>query len=141
MSTTLPCKVWWHNTRRIWVNSLIQLDSNRSPMNPGAGLQRCLATLSPFACHPLCWWSYKSADNDRYCKWDHPCATTITSCATWCYFDFTVGWANSIHRRISFTKRKATKAAKKLPENFSSLQEDFLQRVQEAVVKHRGFDH
>lgn len=45
-------------------------------------------------------------------------------------------WCNSIHRRIDFTKRKGTKAAKKLPSNFDELKTGFLERISTAVRTH-----
>lgn len=41
------------------------------------------------------------------------------------FFDFSVGWVNSIHHRINFTKRKATKAAKKTAGKSASFAERF----------------
>ena len=40
-------------------------------------------------------------------------------------------WADSVLKRLQFTKRKGTKAAKKLPEDFSEVKQNFLDRVTE----------
>ena len=48
----------------------------------------------------------------------------------------TDAWCNSVHRRINFTKRRRTKDAKTLPENFIQLKDGLLQRVTKAIVEH-----
>ena len=45
-------------------------------------------------------------------------------------------WAESILRRMGFVKRKGTKAARKLPDNFADLKDDFLKRVADTVKEH-----
>eukprot|EP00117_Sycon_ciliatum_P020085 scpid79137/ scgid18001/ len=45
-------------------------------------------------------------------------------------------WADSLLRRIDFVKRKATKAARKLPGNFTELKSDFHRRVTSIVEEH-----
>ena len=45
-------------------------------------------------------------------------------------------WAGSLLRRIDFVKRKATKAARKLPGNFTELKSDFHRRVTSIVEEH-----
>lgn len=45
-------------------------------------------------------------------------------------------WAESILRRTGFVKRKGTKAARKLPDNFADLKDDFLRRVADTVKEH-----
>lgn len=42
-------------------------------------------------------------------------------------------WAESFLRRIGFVKRKGTKAARKLPENFAEIKHVFLERVKSEV--------
>ena len=44
-------------------------------------------------------------------------------------------WAESILRRVNFVKRKGTKAAKKLPENFGEIKAAFLERIATSVRK------
>ena len=42
-------------------------------------------------------------------------------------------WADSILRRIGYVKRKGTKAARKLPDNFDDLRSEFLQNIKRVV--------
>ena len=45
-------------------------------------------------------------------------------------------WAQSLLKRMGFVKRKGTKDAKKLPNDFDVIKADFLRRVDEQVVQH-----
>lgn len=47
------------------------------------------------------------------------------------------GWANSMMARMGFVKRKGTKAAKHLPDNFQELKDDFLERITSKVSEHK----
>ncbi|KAI8522099.1 hypothetical protein Bbelb_018530 [Branchiostoma belcheri] len=42
-------------------------------------------------------------------------------------------WANSILRRMNFVKRKGTKAARKVPDDFEETRDKFYDRIEEAV--------
>eukprot|EP00058_Branchiostoma_floridae_P025112 XP_002610602.1 hypothetical protein BRAFLDRAFT_65792 [Branchiostoma floridae] len=42
-------------------------------------------------------------------------------------------WANSFLRRMKFVKRKGTKAARKVPEDFELIREQFYQRIEAAI--------
>ena len=53
------------------------------------------------------------------------------------FLDFSIGWVNSVHSRINFVKRKGTKTARKLPENFGSLKEKFLAGISDKVKEHQ----
>ena len=46
---------------------------------------------------------------------------------------FSRGWAASLMKRMHLVKRKATKAARKLPENFSEIRDEFIHRVVSTV--------
>ena len=48
----------------------------------------------------------------------------------------TRGWAQSIMQRMGFVWRAGTKAARKVPDNFSELKTEFLDRITEKVVEH-----
>lgn len=48
----------------------------------------------------------------------------------------TRGWAQSIMQRMGFVWRAGTKAARKMPENFSDIKAEFLDRITEKVVQH-----
>ena len=45
-------------------------------------------------------------------------------------------WAESVLERMNFIKRKATKAAKKLPENFTHIKLEYLERVGKVIKDH-----
>ena len=45
-------------------------------------------------------------------------------------------WAESVLRRLDFVRRKATKAAKKVPDNFAEIRQRFAARVANAVKEH-----
>ena len=45
-------------------------------------------------------------------------------------------WTESVLARAGFVKRKGTKAAKKLPDNFQHVKEDFLHRIKATVEEH-----
>lgn len=43
------------------------------------------------------------------------------------------GWAQSLMKRMNFVKRKATKAARKIPPDFDALKTNFLKRISDTV--------
>ena len=45
-------------------------------------------------------------------------------------------WSESLMRRMGFVRRKGTKAAHKLPDNYADLKADFLRRITEVVSQH-----
>ena len=47
-----------------------------------------------------------------------------------------VKWAESFLKRRSYVKRKATKAARKVPHNFDDLKAAFLQRIRDEIEQH-----
>uniref|UniRef100_A0A0L8GP41 DDE-1 domain-containing protein n=1 Tax=Octopus bimaculoides TaxID=37653 RepID=A0A0L8GP41_OCTBM len=51
--------------------------------------------------------------------------------------DISDSLAKSILKRMGFVKRKGTKASKTLPSNFKNIKDDFLDRVQTIVEKHK----
>ncbi len=46
-------------------------------------------------------------------------------------------WAESLFTRMEFVKRKGTKAARKLPNDFPAIKEEYLRDIQEKVSKHK----
>ena len=51
--------------------------------------------------------------------------------------DLTRTWAESIMQRMGYVRRKGTKAARKLPQNFDEQKADFLQCITNTVKKHK----
>ena len=50
-------------------------------------------------------------------------------------------WTNSFLQRNNLVKRKATKAAKMVQENFEEIKTNFLSEITEAVREHKIPDH
>ena len=50
-------------------------------------------------------------------------------------------WANSFLQTNNLVKRKATKAAKKVPENFEEIKTNFLSEITKVVREHKIPDH
>ncbi|ELU18281.1 hypothetical protein CAPTEDRAFT_185762 [Capitella teleta] len=50
------------------------------------------------------------------------------------YVNISLSWAASLMKRIGFVQRKGTKAAKKRPENFSVIKQEFLDRITHEMI-------